>query len=124
MEFIIKSKKQLTDEQIEEELKKQFKMKGLILADVKVIKMMDKTLETGASKIIPAYIDKKGNISEKKSKALTQEQFERLQEYTQKLIKEISMEILSGSIKIEPYYNMKTGKTPCEYCNYKSICNH
>jgi hypothetical protein len=31
-----------TEEQIEEELRKNFKMKGLILADVKVIKMHDK----------------------------------------------------------------------------------
>jgi len=119
---IIKSKKQLTDEQIEEQLKKKFKMNGLILADVKVVKMMDKTLETGKSKIIPAYIDKDGNLSPKLSKTLTKEQFEDLQKYTQKLIKQISEEILSGNIKIEPYYNTKTNKTPCEYCSYKSIC--
>lgn len=117
-----KAKKQLTDEQIENEIRKQFKMKGLILADVKIIKMMDKTLETGASKLIPAYITKDGKISEKKSKVLTKEQFEHLQDYTQKLLKEISTEILSGNIKIEPYYNTKNKKTPCEYCSYKSIC--
>lgn len=122
LEAVAKSKKRLTEEQIEEKIKKQFKMKGLVLADVKIIKMMDKKLQSGYSSMIPVYISTKGEISEKKSKVLTQEQFTQLQGYTQKLIKEISEEILSGSIKIEPYYNAKTKRTPCEYCIYKSIC--
>ena len=31
------------------------------------------------------------------------------------------MELLSGKIDLKPYN--KSGKTPCEYCEYKSICN-
>ena len=31
--------------------------------------------------------------------------------------------MLSGDIKIEPYYQKKNQKTPCEYCEYKAICN-
>jgi len=50
--------KRKTKEEIEQEIKKNFKMKGLLVADVKLIKMMDKTLETGGSDIIPAYISK------------------------------------------------------------------
>lgn len=118
---VIKADKYMTNEQIEEELKKKFKMNGLILADVKVVKMMDKKLDSGASNIIPAYIDKEGNLS-KKSNAVTKEQFEDLQKYTTKIIKEISEEILSGNINLEPYYNTKNKKTPCEYCEYKTIC--
>ena len=118
---VIKADKYMTDEQIEEELKKKFKMNGLILADVKVVKMMDKKLESGNSNVIPAYIDKEGNLS-KKSNAVTKEQFQDLQKYTAKIIKEISEEILSGNISLTPYYNTKTKKTPCEYCEYKPIC--
>lgn len=118
---IIKADKYMTDEQIEEEIKKKFKMNGLILADVKVVKMMDKKLENGNSNLVPAYVDKEGNLS-KKSNAVTKEQFEDLQKYTAKIIKQISEEILSGNISLNPYYNIKTKKTPCEYCEYKSIC--
>ena len=118
---VIKAEKYMSDEQIEEELKKKFKMNGLILADVKVVKMMDKKLESGNSNVVPAYIDKEGNLS-KKSNAVTREQFGDLQKYTAKIIKEISEEILSGNINLNPYYNTKTKKTPCEYCEYKSIC--
>lgn len=113
----------MTDEEIEQEIEKQFKMKGLILADVNVVRMMDKTLEKGASKIVPAYIDKEGNVTNIKSSTVTKEQFHDLQKYTKKIIKEIAKEILNGNIDINPSYNMKKKKSPCEYCEYKSICN-
>ena len=120
---ILKTDKKIDKEQIEEEMKKKFKMNGLILADVNVVKMMDKTLSAGASNVIPAYLDKEGNISKSKSNAVTKEQFEDLRKYTNKIIKEIANEILSGDIKIEPYYQKKNQKTPCDYCEYKEICN-
>ena len=104
-------------------MKKKFKMNGLILADVNVIKMMDKTLENGASSVIPVYLDKEGNISESKSNTVTKEQFQDLRNYTNKIIKEISEEMLKGKIEISPYYQKKNGQKPCDYCQYKNICN-
>ena len=56
-------------------------MKGLILADIKVIKMHDKNLESGASKLIPATITKAGDISEAKTSGVNKEEFEILQNY-------------------------------------------
>lgn len=118
----IKLSDKISEEKIEDELRKQFKMRGLILADVKIVKMMDKKLEKGNSNIVPAYIDKEGNLSNRQS-SITKTQFENLQNYTNKVIKQISKEIFEGKIDIKPYYNVKQGKTPCEYCKYKSICN-
>ena len=120
---VIKSKKSLSEEEIEEKIRKKFRMQGLILADVDVVKMMDTNLETGASDIIPAYIGKEGNLSSTRSSSVSRKQFEYLQRYTNKIIKQISSEILSGNIDINPYYNTKNKKTPCDYCEYKSICN-
>ncbi len=120
---IIKADKNMTDDEIEQAIKKQFKMQGLILADVNVVRMMDKKLEKGASNIVPVYIDSKEQISQAKSSTVTKEQFENLQKYTNKVIKQIANEILSGNIEIKPAYNVKNKKTPCEYCEYKSICN-
>lgn len=119
---IIKENKNVDEEKLEEEIRKQFKMKGLILANVDIVKKMDKTLDSGSSNIIPAYIDKEGNLS-KKSNAITKSGFENLQKYMNKILKQISEEILTGNISIKPYYKIKQGKTPCEYCKYKSICN-
>ena len=121
LEQMIKSNKKLTQHEIEDRIKSNFKMKGLILADVKVAKMHDNTLDNSSySKIISAYIDKSGNLSPKKSNIVTNEQFKYLQKYIDKTIKEISKEILNGNIELKPYYKNK--KTPCEYCSYKNMC--
>ena len=117
--------KNLTDEEVEEKIRQEFKMKGLILADVNIIKKMDTNIENeprGISKIIPATIKKDGEISDKGNSAVTKEQFVYLQKYMEKIIKQISEEILQGNIEVKPYYNASTKKTPCEYCKYKSIC--
>ena len=119
LDQMIKSDKHISQEEIEEKIKLNFKMKGLILADIKVVKMHDKTLSNGASKLVPAYIDKTGNLS-KKTNGITKEQFEDLQKYIDKTIKQISSEILKGKIDLKPYY--KKGNTPCKYCQYKAIC--
>lgn len=120
IEQMIKTDKKKTEEEIEDEIRKSFKMKGLVLADVKVVKMMDKSLENGYSDMIPVYLDKEGKISERSSSVADKKQFELLQKYIIKTIKDISKDILSGKIDIKPYYKDK--KTPCEYCEYKSIC--
>ena len=117
--------KNLTDEEVEEKIRQEFKMKGLILADVNIIKKMDTNIENepkGISKIIPATIKKDGEISDRGTSAVTKEQFVYLQKYMEKIIKQISEEILHGNIEVKPYYNASTKKTPCEYCKYKSIC--
>lgn len=117
--------KNMSDEEIEEKIKQEFKMKGLILADVNIVKKMDTNIENepkGVSKIIPATIKKDGELSSKGTSAVTREQFEYLQRYMEKIITQISEGILGGNIEVKPYYNTGNKKTPCEYCKYKSIC--
>lgn len=121
LEQMIKSDKRLEQEEIEEKIRSNFKMKGLILADVKVVKLHDKNLQNGSSALVPAYIGKDGELSEKKTSGVTAEQFKDLQKYMYTIIKQISKEILGGNIDLKPYYKDK--KTPCKYCDYKSICS-
>ena len=120
LEQLINSNKKINEEEIEQKIRNNFKMKGLILADVKVAKMQDKNLEKGKSEIIPAYIDKTGTLSPKLSSMASQEEFTKLQKYINKTIKQISNEIFNGNIELKPYYKNK--KTPCEYCSYKNMC--
>ena len=119
IEPIIKADKKKTEE-LENEIKKNFKMKGLILADVKLVRMMDKNLESGYSDLVPVYLGKEEKISEKLSSVATRKQFELLQKYIIKTIKDISNEILSGKIDINPYY--KNEEIACNLCDYKAIC--
>ncbi len=119
---IVQSNKNLSDEEIKQEIMKQFKMKGLMMSDIKVIKMMDKQIEKGLSNAIPVYIDKDGNISKTRSSVVEKEDFINLQKKVKTLITQISKEILSGRIDIKPVYNCKTNISACEYCEYKTIC--
>ena len=121
IENIINKGKNIDDEKIKEEIQKNFRMNGLVLANVEVIKMMDTSLKEGASNIIPVTLKKDGEINESKSSSIKEEEFEKLQEKVRKTIKQIGNEILSGKIDIKPYnYKKHIG---CDYCEYKSICN-
>ena len=123
IEPIIKAKgRDITDEELENEIRNNFRMNGLILGDVKVVQMMDKNLTSGKSKLIPAYIDTKGELSKAKSSTLDIVEFKILQKQVNKLLKQISKEILTGIIEPNPVYVSKKKTTPCLYCNYKSIC--
>lgn len=122
IDTIVKADKNMSDEDIKKELNKKFRMKGLVISDLDIIKMMDSRISpSNYSESVPVYLDKDGNISKSKSRVLEKEQFEKLQKYTKHIIKEISKEIFSGKIDIKPFYMNK--KTPCENCEYKSICN-
>ena len=120
LEQMVKAEKRMSDGEIEDMIRKNFRMKGLIIADVKIIKMNDNTLESGSSKLVPAALTASGTVNEKWTNGVKKEEFKILQDYIYKTIKDIAKEILSGKIDMKPYY--KKGKTPCEYCEYKPIC--
>lgn len=119
---IVKASKNMSEEDIEKEIRKGFKMQGFVLADVSVIKAMDNTLGNGeTSNMIPVSLTKEGEISNYKSNSLNSEEFSGLQKAVKKAIKNISEEILKGKIDIKPYnYDKQTG---CDFCKYKTICN-
>lgn len=119
---MVQSNKNLSEVEIKKEITKQFKMKGLIVSNINVVKLMDKLLENGASENIPVYLDKEGNISKARSSVASEKDFVNLQKKVIKVIKQISKEILSGNIDIKPIYNCKTNISACKYCNYKTIC--
>jgi len=119
---IIKSNKNLSNEELEDEIRKKFKMQGLILANVNVIKMMDKSLEKGSSKTIPAALNASGAISKTSNSTISKQEFTNLQKTANRIIENISKEILKGNIDIKPMYNLKTKVSSCKYCVYKSIC--
>ena len=115
---IIKSTKELDDEEIQKQILDKLKMNGLLLKDAKVVRAMDNTMET-YSFIIPASFKKDGDFSSRSSVA-TEEQFEILREYVNMKMVELCTDMLSGKIKIEPTKNNQ--RAYCEYCDYSAIC--
>lgn len=115
---IIKSKKALTEEEIQVEVLKKLKMDGLLLKNVELVKSMDRDMET-YSLIIPAAFKKDGDFTSTSS-VVTESQFELLRKYVNDKMVEICEEMLSGEIKIEPCKSSKV--MYCDYCDYSSIC--
>ncbi len=115
---IVKGSVGTEEEDIEKEIMKQLKMKGLLLADVKLIREMDRELE-GDSLIIPARINK-GEVLGSTSSVATDKQFKILQQHVKKLLMKLGEEMLQGNVSISPYKQKKF--TSCTYCNYSAIC--
>ena len=115
---IIKSKKALSEEEIQVEVLKKLKMDGLLLKNVELVKAMDNDMET-YSLIIPAAFKKDGDFTSTSS-VVTESQFELLRNYVNDKMIEICEEMLSGEVKIEPCKSSKV--TYCDYCDYSAIC--
>ena len=74
----------LEDDEIKDEVLKKLKMNGLLLKDAKLVKAMDKDMET-YSLIIPAAFKKDGDFSSTSS-VVTEEQFDILRKYVMKCL--------------------------------------
>ena len=109
--------------ELEAEIREQFKMQGLILADSNVVRSMDKNIDsTKKSKVIDVALADPNSVK-MGEKVVTQEEFQKLINYTEVLLKKISNDILSGKIAINPSYEIGSqSHTPCNYCAYKNIC--
>lgn len=114
---MIKNMRNITDEQLEIEIMKALKMKGLLLKDVDIIKEMDREID-GISLIIPARIKKDGSLG--KSSVASEEQFLALKKHVRDNLARCCTEMLKGDITIKPYKKKK--ETACDYCIYSSVC--
>ena len=115
---IIRSDKNISEEELEKTIMRKLKMKGLVLADVKLIKEMDNTIE-GSSMVIPATINK-GGVLGRNTSAASIEQFRLIRKYIKGLLKDICVEIMKGNADIKPY--KKKDISACTYCSYLPVC--
>lgn len=115
---IIKGKKEMTTEEVQEEVLDALKMKGLILKDARVVRAMDKDID-GYSLVIPAAFKTDGDFKAN-SDVVTEDEFTLLRKYVNKKMVELCEDMLSGDIKIEP--TKHSNRTHCEYCDFSAIC--
>ena len=115
---IIKGKKEMTTEEVQEEVLDALKMKGLILKDARVVRAMDKDIE-GYSLVIPAAFKTDGDFKAN-SDVVTEDEFALLRKYVNKKMIELCEDMLSGDIKIQP--TKHSNRTHCEYCDFSAIC--
>lgn len=108
----ISADKNITEEVIQKELDKNFKMNGLILNNPEIIDSMDRNgtfIKLGRKAKEAAFSE---NLA-------TSEQFERIFQHIDDTIKGMAENLLSGKIPAKPTRGEING---CAYCPYDSIC--
>ena len=110
--------KQTDDSAIEELIRKELRMKGVVNSNKNIISKLDST--EGTSLNIPVTVGKSGNIDASKSKVLTTEELLAVGRYVDKENLDKATKILDGSIHINPYE--KGNENSCAYCPYNSVC--
>ena len=106
----------LDSEAISKAIGADFKMNGLLLDDVRVIKGMDKT---ESAKYIPVKI-KNGSNSGSDSLA-TLEQFGKIFGKLNDTVAQMGEKLFGGDIEAIP---LKGGADACQYCPYDSVCGY
>ena len=102
---------------LQDQIRKQFKLNGIIVSDESVIENMDSDF-TGSSDIIPVQKTKAG-FKESKS-LLSEEEFSQLTDAVTDKVNELVSNLAAGCMSIHP---MKTKNTSaCAYCRYRGIC--
>lgn len=118
-------------EKDEKKLQSKYKMEGFILSDADVVKNMDHSLsfENPESKLVPIKLkSNKTLVNENRfemyasQKALSNDEFEALKSYTEKLCKTAVSEILEGYNEPSPLERGGDGLARCKYCNYAGFC--
>jgi len=108
-----------TDEIIEEDIFKEYKMQGLLKADGNVVQMMDHTLDSGRSDIIPAGLKKDGSFY-KDSKVADEETFASLRNHVHELMVQAGIDITSGGVHLNLFQYKQN--TACTFCPFRSVC--
>lgn len=118
---LIQSANAMAPEQAADELRKRFKMRGLLLADRDTVERMDDGLKAsgGHSQLLPVALKADGSFYKSASVA-TDEQWNQLRGHVRRTIRRIGTELTEGKVAIEPH---RIGsRLPCTFCSYKPVC--
>ncbi|NME98293.1 helicase-exonuclease AddAB subunit AddB [Aneurinibacillus aneurinilyticus] len=116
---LLRSLVPLSEDKIQDEIRKRFKMKGLLVENEEIVRLMDTELETGYSDILPVALKKDGGFYST-SRVISSERLDQLRRYTRAMIREVGQRITDGDISIYPYRHKK--RIACTFCTFKSVC--
>lgn len=118
-EPLIRAAGPMAKEDVEKEIFRELKMKGLLLADPAVFQLMDNRLEGGKSGLFPVQIKNDGDFSQR-SPVITADRFSLLQQHLKKVLATAGADILSGRVEITPY--RRSRQAACTFCPFKPVC--
>ena len=117
-DHIISAARQTTEEQIEKEHQKKYRMNGLVLEDPICVAGME---EKVSGVFIPVRTKNDGSFDARSSLA-TLEQMGSIQRHIERVLSEMAAGLQQGGIAAEPADGL--GYEPCKYCDYQPICQH
>lgn len=109
----------LADSDLFDKLFSSHKMNGLLIENTEIVRLMDTSLESGYSQIIPAAITRKDTFYSN-AKVADQSIFDQLQQYIFSLIERAGFDMISGDISLNPYEYK--ARNACTFCSFKSVC--
>lgn len=111
---------QMAENDIFEEMFKQHKMNGLLIENTDIVRLMDTSLESGYSQIVPAAITKKDTFYSNVASVADESTFEKLQRYIYTLMEQAGIRMISGDVVLNPFEYKN--KKACTFCPFKSVC--
>lgn len=105
-------------EKEELELLKELRPNGLLNSRIENIYHLDREIGSSSS-VVPAGMKKDGELT-KHTKAIGENEWKMLMDYSTHKLCDIGMQIMRGDIRISPY--MRKDKAGCGYCPYATIC--
>jgi len=115
---VVDSAEEPDAEELEEKIRKELRMNGVVNADPYIVDKLDGEMEK-ASDVIPVSRNKDGSFS-RNSAVMTREQFEVVSDYVGRKIVQIGRQMLDGCISVNPYE--RGTREACTYCPYKKVC--
>lgn len=112
--------KKIDEESHNENILKESKLNGVVIGGKDVALHLDSSLKAGVkSSIIPVGM-KKNEDFDVYSRVISEDDYKIVSDFVMNKAREISESIYSGDIEVNPafYDNSK----PCDYCEYKNIC--
>ncbi|SFL72738.1 helicase-exonuclease AddAB subunit AddB [Salibacterium qingdaonense] len=109
----------MDSDELEQEFFKRFKMKGLLMAEEEPVRLMDTSLSTGYSNVVPAAIKKDGSFYSNSS-VLQGGEFEAMRTFIRSKLQQDGEQIMGGAVDIQPFKSGQT--TACAYCSFRPVC--
>ncbi len=109
---------ELTDDEINREIEKQLRMKGVVNGEPDIVSRLDKYMED-RSDVIPVERKKDGSFTARSS-VLSADDLKTVSGYVSRKIADIGRNILDGTIALNPYE--KGNEEACTYCGFKHVC--
>ena len=116
---MVEGKSDMTENEIEDMIRRQLRVTGIINKAPEVLVGLDKFHEA-KSDVIPVEYKKDGELSSR-SAVMSEEEIGVLQKYARTKVESLGQEIADGNIAINP--KVYKDRDACTFCQYKSVCS-